>query len=138
MLPSGPAVIPVGWLDAVGTLNSVTVLDESMVAILLAFNSVNHTLESGPGGMPAGCLDAVIQTRMSGPTVMPFGALAAVGTAYSVHVPVVVPLPTWLVAASVNQSRPSAPVVMPVGELAAVGTVYSVMVPLVVILAILF
>ena len=46
--PSGPAVIPDGWLDGVGTVNSVIVPPVVMRPILLPSNSVNQTLPSGP------------------------------------------------------------------------------------------
>src|SRR3954452_9634151 len=87
---------------------------------------------NGPVVVPVAILslpDSVNQMRLSGPSVIPFGALPAVVGEYSVKVPVVVTLPILLPAASVNHSSPSAPVVIAHGWLAAVGTVYSVIVP---------
>ena len=67
----------------------------------------------------------------SGPAVMLSTLLLAVGTGYSVMVPLGVILPILFPPASVNHRLPSGPAVMPVGSLEAVGTGYSVTVPVV-------
>lgn len=76
---------------------------------------------------------SVNQRAPSGPTVMPHGAQAAVGTLYSVTAPEVVILPILLPLNSVNQRLPSGPVTMYEGCEAGWGRGYSfVMAPLVV------
>ena len=57
--PSGPAVMPMGELPAVGIGNSVTTPAVVMRPILLATCSVNHSAPSGPAVMPPGLLLAV-------------------------------------------------------------------------------
>ena len=51
-LPSGPAVIPSGWLCAVGMGNSVNAPAGVIRPILLDQDSVNHRLPSGPAVIP--------------------------------------------------------------------------------------
>src|SRR5580658_4583784 len=74
--PSGPTVIPLGSLAAVGTGYSVNTPVVVMRAILLPFHSVNHNAPSGPAVIPKGWLGD--------------------GMGYSVIVPAMVMRPTWL------------------------------------------
>src|SRR6266851_4791460 len=68
-LPSGPAVIVIGSLPAVGMGNSAVMVPLGLMRpILLPLNSVNQRLPSGPA-------------------VIPSGELLAVGTGNSVIVP---------------------------------------------------
>lgn len=50
--PSGPAVIPIGWLFAVGTGYSVITPAVVIRPILLAVFSVNQSAPSGPAVIP--------------------------------------------------------------------------------------
>ena len=59
MLPSGPAVTPVGSPPADGTGNSVIVPVVVMRPILFPSASVNQRLPSGPAAIPNGWLAAV-------------------------------------------------------------------------------
>src|SRR5207249_2283253 len=93
-LPSGPTVMIVGKLLAVGTGNSVIAPAVVMRPIWLPRRSLNQRLPSGP-------------------TVMPTSELLAVGTANSLTTPAVVIRPIWFPADSVNQRLPSGPAVMP-------------------------
>src|SRR5438132_41738 len=71
-LPSGPAVIPSGWLLALGVTYSVMrCVTGLMVAMRLLVFSVNQTLPSGPAAMPPGELLAVSSGN---------SAMAVVGT----------------------------------------------------------
>jgi hypothetical protein len=54
--PSGPTVMPKGWLLAVGIGNSVITSAVVMRPILLPKVSVNHSAPSGPTVMPKGPL----------------------------------------------------------------------------------
>src|SRR5262245_30883171 len=74
-------------------------------------------------------LNSVNQTAPSGPVVMPFGPLTAVGTGYSVKAPAGMMRPILLLAFSVNQIAPSSPRVMPSGSGLVVGIVNSVTTP---------
>src|SRR5437588_546966 len=94
--PSGPAVIPVGSLAAVGTPNSLKLPAVVTRPILLPDCSVN-------------------QSAPPGPAVIPKGWLAAVGTPNSLKLPAVVTRPILLPENSVNQSAPSGPAVIPLG-----------------------
>ena len=58
-LPSGPAVMPNGWLPPAGSGNSVIAPAVVLRAILLPLNSVNHRLPSGPAAMPTDRLSLV-------------------------------------------------------------------------------
>ena len=59
-LPSGPAVIPMGWALAVGTGNSVMAWVAGLIIpILLPHASVNQRLPSGPAVIPSGLALAV-------------------------------------------------------------------------------
>src|SRR5262249_24655021 len=105
-LPSGPAAmtkgppgvggsrVVVGGPEGVG--ESVTTPVRVMRPILPATTSANHRLPSGP-------------------TVMPSGPLAAVGTANSVTKPVGVMRPILPPHTSVNQRLPSGPTTMSTG-----------------------
>src|SRR5437867_7277550 len=108
MLPSGPAVMSMGWLDAVGTEYSVTVLAESIMAILFPAFSVNHRLPSGPGAMSVGTLLAV----------MPVPVSVIVSES-----PYIGRLPILFTAAadSVKRTAPQGPAVIPFGEADPVG-----------------
>src|SRR5438132_10054401 len=68
MLPSGPAVMPMGLLPAVGIGYSVMAPDLVILPTLFPMSSVNQTLPSRPAAMPN-------------------GKLPGVGTAYSVTSP---------------------------------------------------
>src|SRR5260370_1307310 len=76
-LPSGPVVISIGWLVAVGMGYSVKLPEGVTLATLLPKNSVNHRFPSGPA-------------------VIPVGWLLAVGMGYSVKLPEGVTLATLL------------------------------------------
>ncbi len=58
-LPSGPAVMPLGPLEDVGTLYSVMAPAEVIRPMLFPFCSVNHKAPSDPAVIPAGRLDGV-------------------------------------------------------------------------------
>src|SRR2546427_436020 len=68
-LPSGPAVIPVRTLSAVGIGNSVIVPLGLMRPILLPLSSVNQRLPSGPAVIPYRTL--TVGTRNS--VIVPLG-----------------------------------------------------------------
>jgi hypothetical protein len=91
--PSGPAVIPTGWLAAVGIEYSVTMPVVLIRPILLPPVSVNHNAPSGPD-------------------VMFCGLLEAVRTGYSVMTAAVVILPILFPPSSANHKAPSGPAVM--------------------------
>src|SRR4051812_28135399 len=59
-LPSGPTVIPRGWLLAVIRVYSVMVPLVVILATLLVAFSVNHRLPSGPAAISVGELAAVV------------------------------------------------------------------------------
>jgi hypothetical protein len=59
-LPSGPTVMPRGWLSSVGTANSEMLPAVSMRPILLAYRSVNHSALSGPAVISQGLLVTVV------------------------------------------------------------------------------
>src|SRR5712691_681108 len=122
--------------------------------ILLAENSVNQRLPSGPGAMLSGLLLEVVtknsvitpavvmrpirlasysvnQRLPSGPAVM--SKLRVVESkGNSVITPAVVMRPILPAPNSVNQSAPSEPAAIPSGVLLEVGMEYSVTVPAVV------
>src|SRR5438445_599896 len=79
-------------------------------------------------------LSSVNQRLLSGPAVIPYGALLAVGAANSVTLTQVVRRPIWLRLTSVNQRLPSGPTVISFG-LPLVGGAYSVTVPVGVLFA---
>ena len=56
---SGPAMIPLGWLFGVGTVNSVMMPAGVIRPILLPEYSANQTLPSGPAAIPLGRLSAL-------------------------------------------------------------------------------
>src|SRR5437588_8250876 len=89
-LPSGPTVIPLGILLAVGTGNSVMLPPVVM--------------------RPISPTDSVNQRLPSGPAVMPTGSLPAVGTGNAVKAPPVVTRPMAFALNVVNQRLPSGPV----------------------------
>src|ERR1022692_2800706 len=105
--PSGPAAIPAGQANAVGTGYSVMYPAVVIRPILSPSCSVNHSAPSGPA-------------------TIPIGQLPAVGMGYSVTYPAVVIRPIWLLLNSVNHSAPSGPTVSPLGSLLEVGRAYSV------------
>src|SRR6478672_7263435 len=80
------------------------------LATLLALDSVNQRLPSGPGAMPS-------------------APLLAVGMAYSVTTPEVVTLATLFAPCSVNQRLPSGPGAIATGPLLVLGVGYEVMSP---------
>src|SRR5437879_4569194 len=90
ILPSGPAVIPAGVLEAVEIGYSVSPPLGVIFPILLPLNSVNQMFPSGPAAMALGFVPVV---------------------GNSLTVPVVVMLATWLTSYSANQSLPSGPAV---------------------------
>src|SRR5258705_1447076 len=92
--PSAPVAIS-RRNDEVGvpTGNSVTNPSVVIRPIFWAFTSVNHSAPSGP-------------------VVIPYGSLLAVGIAYSVIAPEVVIRPIFPATVSVNQSAPSGPAVI--------------------------
>src|SRR6266700_1201142 len=154
-LPAGPAVMPRGWLLAVGMWNSVIWPLVVMRPILFALTllSVNQRLPSGPAVMPKGLLSPVgmenspvttpagvmrpmlfepssaNQRLPSGPAVMPKGLELVGGMGNSVMKPAGVMRPILFPEYSVNQRLPSGPAVMPRGKVEAVGMGNSVMVP---------
>src|SRR5438045_1985418 len=103
MLPSGPAVMSVGWLAAVGTAYSVTVLAESMRAILLPLSSVNHRLPSAPFVMSVGALLAVMPVPVS---------VIVSDSPYIGRLPIL----SLVAADSANRTAPHGPAVMPLGD----------------------
>src|SRR5262249_3460586 len=109
-LPSGPAVIPKGWLSGVGTgKGAKTVPAGVMCPIRLAVSKVNQRLPSGPA-------------------VISLGPMPVKGGSWnSATTPPGVIRPILLALISVNQRLPSGPAVMPQGPLLAVGTRDSVM-----------
>ena len=160
--PSGPTVMFLGLLLAVGIVNSLVTTPAVVIRpILLPLNSVNHSAPSGPAVIAKGALPAVGMVNSlklpavvmrptllpppstnhsapSGPAAMPCGALEPVGTTNSlVMTPPVVMRPILLPAPSVNHSAPSGPATMLSGKLLAVGIVNSVTTPAVVIWPIL-
>ena len=118
-LPSGPAVIPSGWLPELGSVYSVMVPRGRDLADAVAAVLGEPQVAVGSRGDPE---------RL---------AAEPLGRVYSVIVPLVVILPILLPLYSVNQRLPSGPAVMPSGELEPVGIVYSVNDPPVVTLPIL-
>src|ERR1035441_9050090 len=107
--PSGPAAIPAGQANAVGTGYSVMYPAVVIRPILSPSCSVNHSAPSGPA-------------------TIPIGQLPAVGMGYSVTYPAVVIRPIWLLLNSVNHRAPSGPAVIPPAP-PALGRGYSVMSP---------
>src|SRR5207253_351677 len=112
--------------EPLGTANSTALAPVVMRPILLAENSVNHSLPSGPGATPHGLEEvgnsvtapervmrprapfSVNQTLPSGPGAISNGELFAV-TGKSVTVPAGVIRPILSVSRSVNHSFPSGP-----------------------------
>lgn len=96
ILPSGPPVIPIGWLVALPSARSAIVpgVAGAKCATLPTADSVNQRFPSDPAAIPS-------------------GLLAAVGMAYSVTAPSWVIRPILLVPDSVNHRLPSAPRAIP-------------------------
>ncbi len=97
MFPSGPVVIPSGWLPAVIPFEYSVTTPAGVMRPILPASSVNQRLPSGPTVIPNGRLLAVI----------PFEN--------SVTTPVGVMRPILSVVVSVNQRFPSGPATMPFG-----------------------
>src|SRR5439155_16724151 len=57
--PSGPAVMPDGWLSVVRVGYSVIFPSAAMRPILLVPGSANHIAPSGPAAIPSGVAPAV-------------------------------------------------------------------------------
>ncbi len=103
MFPSGPAAIPQGMADFVGTENSVIWQLVVTFAIRLPTASVTHRL-------------------LSDPVVIPTGRLPA-ESGYVVTPPPDVTLPTTLVPYPTNQMLPSGPAVIPSGFVPAASAI---------------
>ena len=69
ILPSGPAVMPAGVLEAVGIVYSVNTPLGVIFPIMLPFNSVNQMFPSGPAVIPHG-FEPVSEYALTVPVVV--------------------------------------------------------------------